>query len=297
MIIGEKIQRISFPLNLLLPHSSRSSRSTAFGRFSSTRQAGSSGLSWNTVDGRNPANQLRLVVYPISYRVLFIHPRWLAGFLPSTARPNTKSCIFWGGGRLREMGLDLWPFQPFVLFSDSTMKLKRLTILDPATSKGNPAKTNRPNCAHEICVPAAGMPPAEHENAKTPSTETGKNENAKTAKTRKRRKRNPFRSTLNTNVITALGMCQVYECQQSIPYTLNMNVLTALGMCKVCTETVNSVARKTPGPNMWKHENAHTGGINLWTRKRENLKTAKPAKTARTAKTRKRENSENGENA
>ena len=41
------------------------------------------------------------------------------------------------------------------------------------------------NCAHEICVPAAGMPPAEHENAKTPSTETGKNENAKTRKRRK----------------------------------------------------------------------------------------------------------------
>ena len=31
-----------------------------------------------TVDGRNPANLLRLVVYPIIYRVL---PRWLAGFL------------------------------------------------------------------------------------------------------------------------------------------------------------------------------------------------------------------------
>ena len=32
------------------------------------------------VDGRNPANQLRLVVYPIIYRVLsFIHPRWLFG--------------------------------------------------------------------------------------------------------------------------------------------------------------------------------------------------------------------------
>ena len=33
-----------------------------------------------TVDGRNPANQLRLVVYPTIYKVL----RWLAGFLPST---------------------------------------------------------------------------------------------------------------------------------------------------------------------------------------------------------------------
>ena len=27
---------------------------------------------FNTVDGRNPANQLRLVVYPIIYRVLYI---------------------------------------------------------------------------------------------------------------------------------------------------------------------------------------------------------------------------------
>ena len=27
-----------------------------------------------TVDGRNPANQLRLVVYPIVYKV--VHPRW-----------------------------------------------------------------------------------------------------------------------------------------------------------------------------------------------------------------------------
>ena len=57
-------------------------------------------------------------------------------------------------------------------------------------------------CAHEICVPAAGMPPAEHENAKTRKPENGENggnakhengkkrkrengENAKTAKTRK----------------------------------------------------------------------------------------------------------------
>ena len=51
------------------------------------------------------------------------------------------------------------------------------------------------NCAHEICVPAAGMPPAEHENAKTRKPENGENggnakhENAKTAKTRKRQKR------------------------------------------------------------------------------------------------------------
>ena len=30
------------------------------------------GISWDTVDGRNPANQLRLVVYPIICRVLYI---------------------------------------------------------------------------------------------------------------------------------------------------------------------------------------------------------------------------------
>ena len=36
----------------------------------------------HTVDGRNPANQLRLVVYPIIYRVLYISGG--AGFLPST---------------------------------------------------------------------------------------------------------------------------------------------------------------------------------------------------------------------
>ena len=50
-------------------------------------------------------------------------------------------------------------------------------------------------CAHEICVPAAGMPPAEHENAKTRKPENGENggnakhENREKTKTRKRRKR------------------------------------------------------------------------------------------------------------
>ena len=47
-------------------------------------------------------------------------------------------------------------------------------------------------CAHEICVPAAGMPPAEHENAKTRKPENGENGgNAKheNGKKRKRRKR------------------------------------------------------------------------------------------------------------
>ena len=40
------------------------------------------GYTDTTVDGRNPANQLRLVVYPIIYRVLYIPGG--AGFLPST---------------------------------------------------------------------------------------------------------------------------------------------------------------------------------------------------------------------
>ena len=100
------------------------------------------------------------------------------------------------------------------------------------------------SCAHEICVPAAGMPPAEHENAKTrkrenaktPSTETGKNENAKT---RKRRKHNPFRSTW---MLSQIWACVRYVRQQSIPYTSNTNFITALDMCKVCTEAAQSVA-------------------------------------------------------
>ena len=96
-------------------------------------------------------------------------------------------------------------------------------------------------CAHEICVPAAGVPPAEHENAKTRKRQARKREKTKTRKRRKRRKHNPFRSTLNTNVITDLGMCR-YVRQQSIPYTSNTNFITALGMCKVCTEAAQSVA-------------------------------------------------------
>ena len=39
---------------------------------------------------RNPANQLRLAVYPIIYKV-FIHPRWFAGFLLSTVWVATSS--------------------------------------------------------------------------------------------------------------------------------------------------------------------------------------------------------------
>ena len=43
-------------------------------------------------------NQLRLIVYPIIYKV-FVHPRWLAGFLPSlvldvTSSPQQNDGIF-----------------------------------------------------------------------------------------------------------------------------------------------------------------------------------------------------------
>ena len=45
-------------------------------------------LKKNTVDGRNPANQLRVVVYPtIIFRVLYI-PGGCLGFLPSTVFAN-----------------------------------------------------------------------------------------------------------------------------------------------------------------------------------------------------------------
>ena len=51
----------------------------------------------NTVDGRNPANQLRLVVYPIIYRVLYIPGG--AGLLPSTVSlPLKKSAVHHFGG-------------------------------------------------------------------------------------------------------------------------------------------------------------------------------------------------------
>ena len=50
----------------------------------------------------------------------------------------------------------------------------------------------------------------------------------------------PFRSTLNTNVITGLDMCQI--CTEAFCSTLNTNVTTGLDMCQVCTEAVHSVA-------------------------------------------------------
>ena len=44
------------------------------------------------VDGRNPANQLRLVVYPIIYKVSYMSGGCL-GFLPSTVFISVKQGI------------------------------------------------------------------------------------------------------------------------------------------------------------------------------------------------------------
>ena len=57
-------------------------------------------IGYHTVDGRKPANQLRLVVYPIIYRVLYIPSG--AGFLPSTVsyqldcKQKIDMCVFFG---------------------------------------------------------------------------------------------------------------------------------------------------------------------------------------------------------
>ena len=139
------------------------------------------------------------------------------------------------------------------------------------------------HCAHEICVPAAGMPPAEHENAKTRKPENGENggnakhENGKKrkrelAKTRKRAKQeNRFcRKQKNTTInyrtsnqrrtemgktqkdgnaktrkqqkVFSFSSCLVLHRSSPFRSTLNTKVITALGICKVCTEAVHSVA-------------------------------------------------------
>ena len=72
--------------------------------------------------------------------------------------------------------------------------------------------------------------------------------------------------------------------------TMNTNVITALGMCKVCTEAIHSVARKRQD---WTCEST-CGHKNAKTRKRENGRNQPvDAKTAKTRKRRKRENGEN----
>ena len=64
-------------------------------------------------------------------------------------------------------------------------------------------------------------------NAKTRKRQARKREKTKT---RKRRKHNPFRSTLNTNVITDLGMCKLCIYASS-PFRSNLNTLSQLWAC------------------------------------------------------------------
>ena len=113
----------------------------------------------------------------------------------------------------------------------------------------------------------------------------------------------PFRSTLNTNVITALGMCEV--CSEAVhsvalwPRTFwfqhdKQALIQAQQPQQALIHSQIHENAKTPGLNI-KHENAKS-------RKRENTKTRKrenreSAKTAKTAKTRKRENGENAKTA
>ena len=76
--------------------------------------------------------------------------------------------------------------------------------------------------------------------------------------------------------------------------TMNTNVITALGMCKVCTEAIHSVARKRQD---WTCEST-CEHANAKTRKRENGRNQPvDAKTAKTRKRRKRENGENKKTA
>ena len=73
-------------------------------------------------------------------------------------------------------------------------------------------------CTRNLCPGRGGAAGGtrKRENATHGNGKKRKRENAKTAKTRKRRKHNPFRSTLNTNIITDLGMCR-YVRQQPSP--------------------------------------------------------------------------------
>ena len=161
-------------------------------------------------------------------------PRLYSSFqLTSDTKMDKFLQKIFGAEKKKEHIFPLWQTQPLenqnkrTQQNKTTEKLEILYIYTVHTKS-----VSRPRGA------AGGT--RKRENAKTPSTETGKHENAKTAKTRKRRKHNPLRRTLNTNVVTALGMC-MYRSSPSCS-TLNMNVITALGMRKVCTEAVHSVA-------------------------------------------------------
>ena len=91
---------------------------------------------WNrTVHGRNPANQLRLVVYPIIYRVFDI-PGGAGFFFPSTVVPPIKRSSWQGfltiGIPLKERRAIFTPFLNWqgvaTLGRGGSMKARRTTI-------------------------------------------------------------------------------------------------------------------------------------------------------------------------
>ena len=69
---------------------------------------------FTTVEGRNPANQLRLLAYPMIYRV-FLHPRWL--FRISSINSSlehvkgNKTCLIWWKGTKLHPGRLTWNLQ------------------------------------------------------------------------------------------------------------------------------------------------------------------------------------------
>ena len=65
-------------------------------------------VSWRTVDGRNPANQLRLVVYPIIYRVLYI-PGGGLGFLNHQQHIFHQKTFDWFGCKIEGLTFDTCP--------------------------------------------------------------------------------------------------------------------------------------------------------------------------------------------
>ena len=64
-----------------------------FGRHATWKEMQQISNTEDTVDGRNPANQLRLVVYPIIFQS-FIHPRWLFGI--SSINSMVVLFLIWG---------------------------------------------------------------------------------------------------------------------------------------------------------------------------------------------------------
>ena len=93
----------------------------------------------STVDGRNPANQLRLVVYPIIYKV-FIHPKWcrissinshflLLHFLPQSLFEWKNGCMVY---------LQIYELHFIIFISEKTSPLNhdyrsKLSLSSPAT--------------------------------------------------------------------------------------------------------------------------------------------------------------------